>query len=158
MKMYIATTAHGFSSERAVCVARKKELAERGLAEVYPNLKKDRHGDYIPCTNDVQDQAYVREYEVIGAAPKKPASSIDYDESGNIEASLVTTAFVTSNGPAYESPWGVAVCREDAVREIERSFEGVWKLNENTYLTRIELYDGTVSTVVIRIRKEIVAV
>lgn len=148
----MATVAHGYSPEVPVCVSKTKEGAEFALTDVFPFLKKDK-GEYIAGTEDKMDQAYVREVNIIGENSKRDVSKIKYDENGRMKIYVISTAYATTAGFEYESPWGVAVCLDDAIAEINRYFPRVEEAGPGLLLSTVRGTRGFDITTAIRIRE-----
>lgn len=161
MKVYVATKAHGFSSEEVVCISRTKEGAEFALTGVYPNLiklkptLKDSRMGYDPMTGDKDDQAYVREYNTLGANYKRTPDKLEHAEDGRVVLYLVTTAYVKRDGLDMESPWGIAFSEEDAMTELGRFFPKLEKMEDGLFIETDKLANNRVSTVAIRITKTV---
>lgn len=159
MRVYVATIAHGFSAEEAVCIARTEGSAAFALTDIYPRMKrltpsiKDPRVGYDPNTGNKEDQAYVREYNVLGIDPKKAPDKIEHTKDGRVVLYLITTAYINQTGLESESPWGVAVCVDDALREIRRFFPDAKKINNGFYIETRQISNDNVSGVAIRITK-----
>lgn len=151
MKVYMATTAHGYSPEVPVCVSKTKEGAEFALTDVYPLLKRSI-GGYDPGTGNKMDQAYVREVKVIGEDSKRD-KKIEYDESGLMKIYVISTAYVNKAGLDYESPWGVATCVEDAMTELFRYYPNLEEAEPGLFLSTVRGTRGFYITTAIRIKE-----
>lgn len=157
MKIYMATTAYGFSPEVPLGIARSKAGAEMMLAERYPELRKTGIDKFDPHTGDKNDQAYVRELQLATRDLRKKPLEPDVDEDGRWHLYMLTTAYLNPTGLEYESPMEVLINKDEAKGKVMKYFPTAREVNPDVYLSTIRTRQDTRLTTVIQIKEVILA-